>query len=527
MSLWQRYLGGMVSGAGSVLIKTGLNIIVIPVFISRLGLDAFGLYLLLIAIMEVATLLDLGTTNALVTLLGAEAPESPSRRAYLKVGHGLFALLALACAGIGGLVFPHFAALFHIGPALQAAANLGFLLISLEAALMLYSCYARSVLLAHCAHQWTNLADTLYNVIANVGALVLLLSGFGLTAVILARLIGAVLRLLLMLSQAHLLEPYAFRPRVPFQAAIFKKVATLGSHAMMLNFSIIISHKIDDIVIACFLPLSAVSIYEIVFRFLGITVQICLKLSEGAFPLFSRMAASRQISEARQLFLRMSGLLHWVASLLILMILCHYTELFHLFSANRIPIAQTWPVLVVAVPCILSGVLQMPANAWLFTWGHQKFLTTTSLIAALSNLALSVLLVQAFGLIGVALGTLIPQLIQHQAGLIRKTCRELQIPAAQYLRDVHGAILFPLLVSFVWIQLLKFVFNGWTHSAAHPLVSPVLSITLISASAGLIGSALWFRFTASSLEKRILKDILQTQLWRPLQARLKQKPTAG
>jgi O-antigen/teichoic acid export membrane protein len=515
MSVRKRFLGGMLSGAGSVLFKTGLNIIVVPLFISHLGLDAFGLYLLLIAIFEISSLMDLGTTNALVTLVGQESPDSEDRRAFLKVGHVLYTGLALLLVTLGLIVWPFFVPQFHIGPELQFQAQAGLLMILFEAALMLYSCYFHAILLSHCAHQWTNIADTLYNIIANVGALCLLLAGYGVTAVLAARLLGAVFRLGLMMLQARKLEPFTFRPKMPFQLESFKKVTKLSSHAMMLNFSVIISHKIDDIVIARFLPLSAVSIYEIVFRLLGVTVQVCIKLAEGSFPLYARMSAARQIADARQLFLRMSSLLYLVASLLILAIVCHYTELFSMFSAHRIPLAQTWPVLVLAVPCLLSGVLQMPASGFLFASGHQKFLTITSLMAALSNLVLSLLLVKPFGIAGVALGTLIPQLIQHQAGLIRKACLELGISAKAYLWHVHAAILIPLAVSFLWIQLLKPLVQTTPH--------PLLPIAAISASAGLLGIIIWFALTASPLER----DLLHNKVIQPLRSRFKQNFMAG
>lgn len=518
MTLWQRYCNGMLSGAGSVLFKTVLNILVIPVMISRLGLDAFGLYLLLIALFEVASLLDMGASNALVTLLSntsGTTSESASQehQAYLKAGHALFGVLTGLFLSIGLLLWPQFVPQFHIGAALQHSAELGFLFIVLEASLSIYSCYASSVLLAHCAHQWNNVADTLYFFIANVGALLLLWMGFDLTAVLLARLIGTVCRLLLIVTQARRIETNFFHSTVPFQLSYFKKLLKLGSHAMMLNFSIIISHKIDDIVIAQFLPLSAVGIYEIVFRFLGLTVQICLKLSEGAFPLFSRMAAAKQTQQAGQLFLRMSSLLYMVGALLILLIVCHYVELFRLFSANRIPMAQTWPVLWIAIPCILSGILQMPANAWLFTWGHQRYLTISSLLTALTNLGLSVLFVQVFGLAGVALGTLIPQLIQHQAFLIRKTCKLLGISANRYIRAVHGAIFAPLLVSFLWIQTLKLL----CPSVGSTTLTSIIPIGLMSLSAAIIGFSLWFVLTATPLEK----ELLNTQIVQPLQKKLK------
>jgi O-antigen/teichoic acid export membrane protein len=515
MSLRKRYLFGMISGAGSVVVKTGLNIVLIPVMIAHLGLDTFGFYILLISILEISMLLDFGATGALVKLLGGEQTDSLSRRNYLKVGHSLFSLLAGLFLILGLLLAPGFPGMFRIPPALMPVAQIAFLLTVLEATLTIYSCYYRSVLLAHCAHQWTNVADTLYAIVANLGSLLLVLAGMDLPAVLGIRLISALLRLLLMMAQSLQLEKFAFFPRVPLRQQTCAEVLRLSFHAMMINFSIIVSHKIDDLVIARFLPIGAVGVYEIVFRFLGIVIQICLKLSEGSFPLFARMATDDRRDDARQLFLRMSGLLNFVAAMLLMLILSYYPELFQIFSAGRIPIEQTLPVLMLAVPVILSGVLQMPAGNWLFTWGHQKMLTVSSVATAIANLLLSILLVQSMGIAGVALGTLIPQLIQHQAVLIHKTCQWLQISLKQYLGSVHGGILIPVGLAFLWIQLWKSLTTG--------LSMPLFSMALVAASALMLGGGLWFWLTATTIEREVfMENLLQT-----VKFKLKSKPTTG
>lgn len=508
MSVHQRSLLGMLTGAGSVVIKTGLNLVLVPVLIAKLGLDVFGLYLLLISVFEISTLLDLGATNALVALLGNDAQTEMQRRAYLKVGHWLLGVLSLLLLGTGLILAPVFTPLFHINTGLHLLAQSGFMLIVIEAALTLYSCYSRSVLLAHCSHQWTNLADSSYSLIANVGALLALLSGGDLTAVLALRLVGAVIRLGMMQWHTQRVEPFAFFPKTPFSLPAAKTVLRLSGHSTALNFSIIVSHKIDDLVIARFLPISAVGMYEIVFRFLGVAIQICLKLCEGIAPLFARMAGLGETDKARLLFLRMSCFLNFVACMLLTLIVLYYRELFGIFSAGKVPVAQTLPVLALALPCVLSGVLQMPANAFLFTWGQQRFLTVTSVLAALANLVLSMTLVHYWGIAGVAAGTLIPQLFQHQGGLIRRTCQALDISFLQYMKAVHGAILIPLLVSICWVQFWKLNWKLIPQEGAFQL----LPIGLVSIGALLIGSLLWYKLTATPAERRLLHNLLAARL---------------
>jgi O-antigen/teichoic acid export membrane protein len=387
MSVMKRSLGGMITGAGSVVLRTLLNLLLIPVLISHLGVPVFGLYLLLVSLLELAGMVDLGLTAALVTLLGGESVDHPERPAHLAAGNLLFTLLGVLFLGLGFLFAPYFAHTFNISPESQENARLCYLLMVPEAALMIYTCYGRSVLLAHSAHQWTNVADTASSVISSVGGFWALLSGYDLTGVMVARLVAAIVRLaIITINLAYLEKPALVAGfncsraalKQMFSGGVFKRLFHIGGHAMMLNVSIILSHKIDDVVIARFLPISFIGIYEIVFRLLGITIQVGLKLSEGAYPLFARMKSEKNKESARELFLRLSSFLNLMAAMIMLTIISHYDVLLNVMSHKSITPAETMPILMVAVPCLLSGVLQMPANAWLFTWGYHKFLTISS-----------------------------------------------------------------------------------------------------------------------------------------------------
>jgi O-antigen/teichoic acid export membrane protein len=505
MSMSQRYAMGMLSGAGSVVLRAALNIMVVPVIIAKLGLEVFGLYIVLVAILEVATFLDLGATSAIVTLLGGlgdESAESTSRerRAILKVGHAWFGVLSALFLGVALLMQTQFCELFHIKESLRGVAMTSYLLMVVEATLALYSYYCHTVLLANCAQQWTNIADSAANLLTNMACLLVLLSGYGLVEMMIIRLAASILRTAVLFIQTARMEPFAFRPGVPFSLKSFLELARLSGHSSMINLSIIISHKVDDLVIAHFLPLSAVGIYEIVFRMLGITLQIGLKLTEGIYTVFAKLAANRQVDEARQIFIRKSAFLNIVSVLILMNLVAFYPELFALFSAGKIPIAQTLPILAVALPCVLSGVLQMPANAWLFTWGHQRFVSTTSLCAALANLVLSIILVKQWGIVGAALGTLIPQLFQHQLGLIGQTCRQLGIGAFEYIRTVHLKALLPLAAALAWVLMLR----PFLPHAAFLLPT----IVVIGATAAFIGAAVWFQLNATPQEREVFRQML-------------------
>ncbi|MEM0952142.1 MAG: polysaccharide biosynthesis C-terminal domain-containing protein [Cyanobacteria bacterium P01_H01_bin.74] len=538
----QKTLTGILTGGCSVVVKTAINIFLIPVIIAHLGLSQFSLYVLLVSVYELSTLLDMGAGSALVTLLSREDNESSRRQQMLQAGHVWFIVVALLMVGIGLVLTSGFTTWFNIAPDLASIVNLALFWVILESVVALYGFYYQSCLLSNLGHQWSNIAETAYYLGANAGSLVAVIFGYGLAEIFFIRFCFSVMKLLFVMRHAYQSEKEQntlsgldaalakdsqatgaskksekplYLILLPFQKqacqALFsplKALAKLSSHALMINFSIIVSHKIDNFVIATFLPLQAVGIYEIVFRFLGIIIQMALKCNEGLFPIFAGLAPLNQRAEATLIFKRMSSFLLCVAGSLILLIAINYDTLFGLFSANKISIEQTYMLLAIAIPTVFSGVSQMPANAWLFTWGFQRYLTVSSLVAAGANLIISLALVIPLGIVGVALGTLIPQLIQHQFSLIATVCRKLQISLGDYLKSVYGAILLPMAVCYLWAQL-------W-HPHIVASQYPLAMITLVSAIGFFLALLTWLKLTVTPDEMTQIKRFWRKRAVQPV-----------
>jgi hypothetical protein len=189
----------------------------------------------------------------------------------------------------------------------------------------------------------------------------------------------------------------------------------------------------------------------------------------------------------------MSCVLNFTVGILILGICIFYPELFRIFSAGKIPFEPTLPILVLAIPCIWSGVLQLPSGYYLFVSGRQRYLTLTSILAAVFNLGFSLLLIKPLGMPGVILGTLIPQLIQHQAGLIRQTCKGLGISFKAYFEAVYQPNIFPLVGTVLWLLMAKTV-----------IFSPSLTfwpVAFVLASGLVFGTTLWLAYCMNDHEK--------------------------
>lgn len=487
---------GMMSGTLTVVIKTALNLLLIPVMMARLGLEEYGFYVLLITQLEMVGFLDFGLPMALAKQV-ASAPAGADRQAVLSAGHGFLLLLALAFLAVGLSLWSVFPSLFHLSPMLSTLLPTVWGLLLLEMVITVYGTYYQTILLSHGLNAWNNIGDLLCAVVTYTVGLLLILAGHGLVALMAMRVVGAVARFTLLMSKALQAEPdlRVARPSVLHPEA--KQLATLGSQAFLMRLSVMVSHKLDHLVIAIFLSVQAVAVYDVVFRLLGLAQQLVMRMGEGAFPFFSQLSAHGKQVGARRLFLRSSSFHHFLVAFLILSLCVFYPPLLHLLSDGQISVEQTWLLLVLVSPIIWSGTVQAPATYYLFASGRHRYLTVSSVITAACNLGLSLLLVKPMGIVGVAIGTLIPQVIQHQLSLIGESCRRLRIRPWQYIQHVHGGALLPLLLGFSIVGGLNFLLT--------PLHLPLL---LIMAVTGLLGFVVagpaWFVTTAMPAEKEFV-----------------------
>src|SRR2546426_10406890 len=104
------------------------------------------------------------------------------------------------------------------------------------------------------------------------------------------------------------------------------------------------------------------------------------------------------------------------------------------------------------------------------------------LLEGLANLALSIALVQWYGILGVALGTAIPMALVSLFVLPVYVCRLLKLRLWTYLWDVHG---YPLLLS---LPLALFVWHvdGWLQPADYRTMVAELALGALFYGGGVV-----------------------------------------
>lgn len=169
----------------------------------------------------------------------------------------------------------------------------------------------------------------------------------------------------------------------------------------------------DTIILTLFSTLSNVSIYSVYFLVVKGVKQLFLSMTNGITSLVGELWAKQELDELNKTFGWTEWVIHTgtifvfgITAILIVPFVKVYTLGIH--DANYIQ--PLFAVLLVAANA--GHCLRLPYNIIILAAGHYKQTQNNYIIAAIINIVVSVITVKKWGLIGVALGTLIAMVYQ-------------------------------------------------------------------------------------------------------------------
>ena len=481
---------GMGTGALSILVKAGLALVFVPVFISNQSVELYGYYVFVTAIIEAVPLLELGAGVILVQAVAAASADDDRERirSILAWGHWFYCSLAVLL-GIGALIV---AAVLHASASIyDAIMTLSISILPIAACELIISAYSlffRQRLLSLSEQYFVNLSEVGGLIITLSLGLFFLTAGFSVEWVFVARLCGCILRTGLIIGRTLRVSPAEEWLHFNLSMRTLRSFSSPFGNMAVTTLSIIVSHRLDIFVIKAFLPFSDVAIYDIVFRLLSIAHQVCLKVSQNVLPALAVVLRRGDIMQLRWLLITAGRLNAAITCLSSIVLIGLLEPVLQILTHGTVSYDSALPLFVMGAVITWSGAFQIPSTYSLVSTGQTGFLAWSSAITALANFGLSLFLVSKIGLIGVVLGTLIPQTLQHQLWLIPKMLRSAGMSYPHYLWKTHGILLFPILMAAATLELMKLV---------NPVDDTLGRLALDAAVPSLLGSgaflALWLR----------------------------------
>ncbi|HOW36383.1 MAG TPA: oligosaccharide flippase family protein [Candidatus Omnitrophota bacterium] len=274
----------------------------------------------------------------------------------------------------------------------------------------------------------------------------------------------------------HVFFAFRVEKRLRIDRRYFKinRVRQLFSYSFYVFISKlaeILLFRVDSFVITIFVGLTAVTHYSIAATLIAYYSQFIFNSIGLIGPVFSQDEGRGDIQEIRRKFFLTTKISMYIAVFIGVMIL-FYGKPF-IIRWMGINYVDAYSVLVVLVPASLFALMQLPSGSLLLAISKHKFMAVASVLEGIFNLLLSIIFVQKYGIVGVAMGTAIPMLVTRLLIQPVYVCKVLKISKKYYyinilMRCIAVAVLglvpvFLLFRNFVTPEYFKIFISGAFH----------------------------------------------------------------
>jgi len=174
-----------------------------------------------------------------------------------------------------------------------------------------------------------------------------------------------------------------------------------------------VQNNTDITVLTLFSTLENVSVYSVYNMVVRAIRLLFTSLTAGMTPFFGDLLASEEYDLLNDYFSKIEWLLHTAVTFLFGMTAVLITDFVQIYTAGVDDVNYNAPIFaIVLVVAYAMYSIRTPYRMLIFSAGHYKETQVSSFIEAGLNIGISILLVNNFGLISIAFGTLISMAYQ-------------------------------------------------------------------------------------------------------------------
>jgi O-antigen/teichoic acid export membrane protein len=428
-----------------------ISVMIMPFIVHHLGDRMYGIWALVAAIAGYYGLLELGLSAAIRRYLGASlgaGDEAQSRRVFNTA-------FMLYC-GLGGIVFVLTTAIAAAASVFTHTTEDAYLFrqvifwVGLSVAIGFPIRVYSGVLQAHLRFDVAGLFDIL-SVLARTALIIpALLAGYKVIALAIISVIGNVVSAWLYISFAHRRLPYLNIDRKYCKRDTISSLFSYSVFSLAAQIADILRFQVDSVVVATFLGLALVTHYSIAGRLAQYYMGL-MQAFIGVFAtIFSRQEGAQDYDRMQRTFFFATKLSLCGSSFMAFGLLA-WGKPFILRWMGQAYL-DSYPPLVALVIGYMFALWQVPSVHLLFGISKHKYFAAANWIEGAVNLALSIWLAKKIGILGVAVGTLIPIAISKLLVQPVYVCRAAGFPFRKYLATVGrtlGVVAIALIVPMI------------------------------------------------------------------------------
>lgn len=452
-----------------------ISFILTPFILRYIGPAEYGLWILVGSIAGYASLLDLGVANAVVKFIAEYHARHDLSGAAPLISTALAFYLAVGLIGIGlsaiGAVF----AGYWLQDAVSANTGLVVFLIGINVALYLPGSAATAVLRGLQRFDIVNLLNTGGAILSAVAIVILLRAGGGLLTLVSIYLVAFLLSQVAALIVVRKLAPELNFGSIRPSASLLRPILSFSMSMFVVQVAGRLQMKSAEVVIGSMSTLKAVTPYAIAGRLSELPQIATDQFLQVILPAASAANATNDSDRLKRLFVTSTRITLAVAIPIGAALILLAPVILAAWVGPEYAFASTIAVVLTASSVINTSV--WPAASILQAMSRHRVLALAALANGILNIGLSIFLFPYLGLVGVALGTLIPTVAECIFFVWPYAVRSLHIPWKHVLAEsivpavapmIPGLlILFGIMRLLVPADLIAITFTAVSFYAAY------------------------------------------------------------
>ncbi len=406
----QRLLRNVFSNWAQMVLSAVIAFFLSPFVVHTLGTETYGIWALVFSIVAYLNLFDAGMKQSLARFLSKHYATKDYTALNEVISTSTFIYTITGSIVVIGtvLVASFFLDSFNIPPDMLPIMRKALVIVGVNQAIAFFFMTGTAIGPFH-RYDISNAIEIAFSFI-NAGATVYVLkAGYGLIGLAWVVIAGNFARFLIRRYTQQMIVPQ-IRLRIHFiKKERMRELLGYGAISFLIVVSWMVIFNIDNIVIGLYLTTSAVAYYSIATQVINYTRAIVNAIGIPLVPAISHIDATSGTDEIAPLYLKLSNYLYFLTTAICVGLMFFGDDFIILWMGPEFTSTVTvMRILTIPLAVFLPQVM---ANSVLLGIGKHRALFYVLAGEAVSNFLLSIILVQHYGVVGVAIGTGIPQVV--------------------------------------------------------------------------------------------------------------------
>jgi O-antigen/teichoic acid export membrane protein len=455
MSRGRRLITSSLFGVIDLILQIGISFLMMPFLIHSLGDKQYGLWILVATFMGYYGLLDLGLSSAVSRFISRAIGHNDKneRNIIISTSFYIFLLLGLI-ALIVTLLCIFFAYVIISSKDDLYTFRILLLIMGISLCLTFPLRAFAGVIAANLYHYISRLINIVITIIRTLLVVYVIIAGYGLIGIATVTAMCSILSGICLIFFAFRIEDAISISPSFFRKNRVKELFGYSVYVFVGRVADILKYSVDSFVIAKFVSLGAVTHYGIALRLCDYFIKLIATIVSVTTPVFSQEEGKGDLDSIRKKFLFTTKISTYLSMFVGFMILLYGKPFIARWMGNEY--LDSYPVLFLLIIPSIIGMSQTPSSNVLYGISKHQIIAHVNIGEGVSNLILSLILVQYYGIFGVALGTAIPQATTTIMIYPYYICKTLKISLYRYSKEIVKC----LLISSLSLMIVRYAFNA-------------------------------------------------------------------